>query len=289
MARTVHVLSTIVILIAAVPGAASDLDAKVQARLKGAWAITDVEIYSNCSGTYSDNEIGPAGVSSKASRRFSPGELVKIDKVKVKRARVDLLTTIAVPVLSPYSDGPFDLFEVVECRAQLIFKVERALIKSGDVDRILEGVSAAVAIHPSQAVARASVDWNGRVREPFPPGYDLTLATYHRWKAEQTNAAVAAAIDRAGDEAADAVDDVERDPDYLDGLAAGVEEMRRMSISTCTSCIEARFSTWEDSPPSGKSSAWKRGYETGQRLVFNLYLLRELQLCFVPVPDAPAP
>jgi hypothetical protein len=129
--------------------------------------------------------------------------------------------------------------------------------------------------------------WNKRRRQPFPADYDLTLALYDHWKAEQTNAAVAARMDKATEEAADAADDIDRDPDYLDGFAAGAEEMRNEGPSDCAALIDASFYSWRDSPPSGNSSAWKRGWEDGQCLVFNLKLLDGLRHCYVPVPPAP--
>lgn len=287
MSRPLRCPLVITIVFVAVSVAASDLDDRLEGHLKGAWAVVDVELYSNCSGTYSDNQIGAAGVASKADRRFSPGELVKIDKIKVKRSRIDLLTTLAVPVLSSYTDGPFELYEVLECKAQLIYEVPRSLIKRSDSDAILETIGRAVKVFPDQRSATESELWNGRVQAPFPEDYELTLARYQYWKAEQTNAAVSAGIDRASEEAADIADDIARDPEYLDGFAAGAEEMRDSGPGDCAGLIEASFYSWKDSPPSGKKSAWKRGFEDGNRLVFHLILLRELRHCYVPVPPTP--
>ena len=118
-----------------------DLDDTLDKQFKGAWATVDVEVYSSCSGTYSDNTIGPAGVASKANRRFAAGELVKIDKIKVKRARVDLLTSLATPVLVARQDGPFELFDERECKAQLIFELPREVIKTSDADTVLAAVA----------------------------------------------------------------------------------------------------------------------------------------------------
>ena len=289
MYRILCALSTTALLLGSRPAPASDLEDRLRSELRGAWAIVAVEIYSNCSGTYSDNEIGAAGVSSKAGRRFEPGELVKIDKVKLKRSRVDLLTALAEPVLTAYSDGPFELYEVKECRAQLIFDLARDTVKNGDAASVLDTVTGRLKVFPSRAAAEESGLWNGRERRPLPADYDLTLALHARWKAEQINASIAEAIEHAGDEADETVDDIDRDPEYLDGFAAGVEEMRSLSIDDCSRLVDASFRSWRDSPPSGKDTAWKRGYEDGQRLVFYLYLLRELQHCFVPVPEAPGP
>jgi len=289
MTHLLRLLMVLAIVCASVSAAASDLEDRLRARLKGAWATIDVEVYSNCSSTYSDNHMGPAGVTSKADRRFEPGELAKIDKVKVKRSRVDLLTTLAVRVLTPYTDGPFELYNVLECQVQLIFDVPRSVIKSGDTDAVFEAIDRALTTHADQDSAMDSSQWNGRRRQPFPEDYDLTLARHQRWKAEQTNAAVATGIDRASEKAADIADDIDRDPDYLDGFAAGAEEMRHIHLDDCEDLIDASFYSWDEDPPSDMSATWKRGFDDGQRLVFHLILLRELRHCYVPVPADPAP
>ncbi len=288
--RRVCALVTMVVLFLGVgPVSASKLDDELDRRLRGAWAVLEVEVWSSCSGTYSDNTIGPAGVSSRANQRFEAGELVKIDKIKVKRARVDLLTTLAEPVLVSRQDGPFELWEERECQAQLIFEVGRTAIKSGDIDLIMSALTTAVTTHESQGDAQDSSDWNGRERRPYPSDYDQTLARYEVWQAEQTNAAVAAGIEKATAEAAEAAEDIERDADYLDGFAAGAEELQSLNINNCSTLIDASFSTWKERPPSGKESKWERGFDDGQSLVFHLYLSLELQHCFVPVPPSPRP
>ena len=289
MSRICSLATMLVLFLGVGPVSASKLDDELDRRLRGAWAVLEVEVWSSCSGTYSDNTIGPAGVSSKADERFEAGELVKIDKIKVKRARVDLLTTLAVPVLVSRHDGPFELWEERECQAQLIFEVGRTVIKSGDIDQIMSVLTTAVTTHKSQGEVQDSSDWNGRERRPYPSDYDQTLARYEVWKAEQTNAAVAAGIEKATAEAAESAEDIERDADYLDGFAAGAEELRSLDINDCATLIGASFSTWKERPPSGKNSKWDRGFDDGQSLVFHLYLSRELQHCFVPVPPTPRP
>jgi len=289
MNRILRALTTAIGLFAGGIATAAGLDDALDARFKGAWAILEVEVHSSCSGTYSDNAIGPAGVSSKAGRRFDGGELAKIDKVKVKRSRVDLLVTLAEPILVSRNEGPFELFDERVCKAQLIFEFPRTVIKHGDLDAVASAIGAALTTHPSQGTARESDDWNGRVRQPYPPDYDRTLALYEIWVAEQTNAAVAAAIEDATTEAAEAAEDIDRDADYLDGFAAGAEKMRSLDIDDCGRLIDASFHAFKKGPPSDVSGTWKRGFADGQSLVFHLYVARELGGCFVPIPPAPTP
>jgi len=289
MERTALLAIAVVLALAVGQASASQLDDELDRRLKGAWAVLEVEVWSSCSGTYSDNTIGAAGVASKADRRFEPGELVKIDKIKVKRARVDLLTTLAVPVLVAHRDGPFELWEERQCQAQLIFEVGRTAIKSRDADQIMGALMSVMSTHSSRDAAQDSDDWNDRERKPYPPGYEQTLARYERWKAEETNAAVAAGIERSIGAAAAAAEDIENDPDYLAGFAEGAEEMQEIYLSDCTSLIDASFASRKENPPSGKSKTWKRGFSDGQRVVFHTRLAHELQSCYVPVPRSSGP
>ena len=289
MFRILVFLAVVGISFGAFPSAADDLDDRLDKQLRGSWAILKVEVYSSCSGTYSDNKVGEAGVASKAHRRFAPGELVKIDKIKVKRARVDLLTSLATPVLVARQDGPFELFDERECKAQLIFELPREVIKTGDADAVLAAIGSAITVFSSQSAAMDSTDWNGRVRQPYPPDYELTLARYEIWKAEQINIAVTAGIDRSVAEAAEAADDIESDADYLDGFAAGAEKMQEIRLSDCAQLIDASFNSWKKNPPSDKEKTWKRGFLDGQRLVFHVRRARELKGCYVPVPAAPLP
>ncbi len=284
MARLVAAFATVCTLFGAIQATAGGLDDELDSKLKGAWAVLSHEVYSSCSGTYSDNQIGAAGVASKAGRRFEAGELVKIDKIKVKRARVDLLTTLAEPVLVPRHDGPFELWDERECKAQLIFEIGRSAIKRGSADEIMASLTAAMTPHGSLDSARDSDGWNGRERRPYPDDYEGTLARYEAWKAEQTNAAVAAGIEQAIDEAAGVAHEIEQDAEYLDGFAAGVEEMESLEIDDCSRLIDASFSSFKERPPSGKTSTWNRGFDDGQSLVFYLHISRELRRCFVPVP-----
>ena len=278
---------TVFLLAAAAVAGGSELGDRLDRELKGAWGVLEVEVYSACSGTYSNNEVGGSGVASKAPRRFNPGELVKLDKVKVKRSRVDLLMTRIEPVLVLRVDGPFELYDERHCQVQLIFNVPREVIKTGDVETVLELVRSAFTIHPSPEAARDSDDWNGREREPFPAVYEMTVARYAVWKAEEANIAIAARAAQALAEATNIVDHIDRDADYLDGLAAGVERMRSVTLGDCGVLVTARVSTYDRNPPSDQSSRWKDGYRDGQRLLFDLMLAERLKHCQVPVPRLP--
>jgi hypothetical protein len=213
-------------------------------------------------------------VDSKARRRFEAGELARMERVGVRRGRIDVFLDLAEGVLEEIHDGPFTLYE--PCKVQLRVPVpDRWTVEQAEawLAELLER-------HDSQRAAEASPAWNGRRREPFPGGYEQTLAAYEVWKATQKNAAVQARMDAAIEEASRLGERVQSDPEYLQGLAEGMEKVRDRHLGECGSLVSLSFY-----PESGKgSSERKRGYEDGQRLGWNLELLRRLKECFVPVP-----
>ena len=274
---------------AATSSSASELGDRLNRELKGGWGVLEVEVYSACGGTYSDNEVGSAGVASKAPHRFAAGELVKIDNVKVKRQRVDLMLTLAAPLRVSHMDGPYGLYDQRSCRVQLMVYVPRELVKGADLEALLAEVDEHVTLYASRDDAELSGDWNGREMEPMPDDYEETLQRHADWKAEQTNAAVRDGIDHALSEAAEAVDDMDDDADYLAGFADGAERMGSFSVTSCDSLLSLSFTGYRKSAPSDVSRDWKNGWEDGQKLVFHVLLADRLRSCLVRVPDFPLP
>ena len=276
-------------VLAASSATASDLENRLERELRGAWGVLEAEVYSACGGTYSDNTVGAAGVASKASHRFEPGELVKIDKIKVKRQRVDLLLTLAAPIRTSRMDGPFELFDERECRVQLIFPVPREQVKSGDAAALLDTVRTTITLYPSLTDAQESEAWNGRELEALPDDYAETLQRHAAWKAEQINSAVRIGADRALAASADIAEDLSDDPDYLAGFAEGAEEMSSLTLSNCSSLLGASYPVYRKNAPKDRPRRWRDGWDDGQELVFNVLIANRLQGCFVPVPPIAAP
>jgi len=274
-------------VLAASAAAASDLEKSLDSELRGAWGILEAEVYSACGGTYSDNTVGAAGVASKAGHRFDPGELVKIDKIRVKRQRVDLLLTLAVPIRTSHMDGPFELFDERECRVQLIFPVPREQVKSGDTEALLDTVRTTITLWPSLTAAQESEAWNGRELEALPDDYAEILQRHATWKAEQTNAAIRTGVDHALAAAANIAEDLSDDPDYLAGFADGAEQMSSLTISNCSSLLSASYTVYHKDAAKDQPRRWRDGWDDGQELVFNVLVANRLQGCFVPVPPAP--
>jgi hypothetical protein len=270
--------------VAASVSTASELGDRLDRELKGGWGVLDVEVYSACRGSYSDNEVSAAGVASKAPHRFTAGELVKIDNVKVKKQRVDLMLTLDAPLRVSRMDGPFELFDQRSCRVQLMVFVPRELVKNADLEGLLSEVRSHITLYASRDDAQMSDGWNGRETEPFPNDYEETLQRHAVWKAEQTNVAVREGIDHALSEAAEVADDIDDDDDYLAGLSAGAEKMTDFTTTDCGSLLSASFSTYRRNPPEDQSRDWKDGWNDGQKLVFHVLVADRLRSCLVPVP-----
>jgi hypothetical protein len=276
-------------ILASASAGASALADDLNRRFRGGWAVLEVEVFSNCSGSYNDNTVGELGISSNAGRRFAAGEIARIDRVKVKRRRVDVLLTLAHPVRVSQMDGPFELFEDRECKVQLMIPFTRDVIKTGDIGAISDRMASSMALFPSLEEAQASDSWSRRRPQPLPDDYQQTLQQHAVWKAEQINAEVGRAAAWALSQAAVIAQRLPDDDDYLAGFGAGAEEMKDLTLTDCTTLITAAPSGYRRSPPSGRSDRWREGWGDGQDLIFNLLVAERLNACSVPVPEVSSP
>lgn len=256
----------------------ADLEKDLNARWRAGLVVVKVPIASSCDGFYNDNDVVGNRVDSDARRRFDAGELARVERIGVRRGRVDVFLDLTEGVLEEIHDGPFTLYEPRTCKIQLRIPIPDRT----DTARAETRLSELLELHESAREAEASSLWNRRRREPFPENYEETLAEYQSWKAARTNAAIQTRMDAAIEEASRISDRLRSTPEYLEGFAAGVDKQRDRSFGDCGSLPGSSFSP--DSAGGGKSSDWNRGYEDGQRLAYNLELLRRLKGCFVPVP-----
>ncbi len=261
---------------------AAGLEESLNARWRGGWVVVRPSVASSCDGYYNDNLVAGDHVQSSARRRFDPGELTRVERIAVKRGRVDVFLDLAEGVLEERHDGPFTLYDPKECRVQLQVPVPAR----SEAEAVEARLAELLDLRGSRQEAEASPAWNRRRREPFPDNYEQTLAAYKSWKAAQVNAAVMDRLDGAIEEAAHITDRLRSEPEYLEGFGKGVDRGRNHWQGDCPSLLRATFSP--DSGDSGKGSDWRRGYEDGQRLAWNLELMRRLKRCFVPVPAAPS-
>lgn len=120
--------------------------------------------------------------------------------------------------------------------------------------------------------------------EPYPADYETTLAELAVWRANQTNAAVQAQLDRAVEETSGLSDRLSTEPDYLSGLAKGVQAARGVDPGECPRLLSFDLQRFRRQAASSATPT-DRGYQDGQLLVLGLELVRRLPGCFVPVPE----
>jgi hypothetical protein len=175
----------------------------------------------------------------------------------------------------------------------LEIQLDRELTKSKDVTGIDRLIAEIIDRFETKEAAYAAEGWNARETEPFPEDYELTLARHAAWKAEQTNLAIDHKRDNALAQVKSTGRGIDDDPDYLAGLAAGVDEMNRWETTECAQLMSRGFDTVRKKVPEDRRAdteqdqRWRRGYEDGQRLVYNIALLERLEVCYVPVPPVP--
>lgn len=288
MLRTV--LAALACGLAVAGPAEANLEKELERAWVGAWVVARVETASDCSGTYTNNEVRGRLSSSKGSRRFAEGELARVDKLNLRSDRVDLYLSVAEPVLVARTDGPFTLYDERSCRVQFMVDVPRTTIKGARRDEVDAILLEAVERHENAAAARRSRAWNGRERDPYPRDYEETLARHAAWKAEEVNRALAASRMAALDAASQALERVTEDPNYLAGFSAGVDAQRSRSTPSCSDLAGARFESGEQRPPTDRRGsspaerAYQRGFRDGQLLAWGTRVARAVEGCFVAVP-----
>jgi len=267
--------------------AAKELQTGIQSRWLGAWAVVRLDTYSDCSGMYTNNRVNGVLVRSTGASKFDTGELVRVDKVDLKRSRLDVLLSLVEPVLVAYQDGPFTLYREASCRVELEVELPRVEVKDKQAQAIDARLLELLERHPNEAGARASRLYNDRQRESYPEDYARTVHRHAVWRAEQDNALVQARIDIAVEESSHAVQRVKESSAYLAGFGEGVEAARKTRLDSCASMLAldlAAIRAGAAAAKPGVEAEIRDGFGDGQLVAFGVELVRRLPSCFVPVP-----
>jgi len=265
----------------------------VRARWRGAWVVVESEVYSNCAGGYHTNKLSGTLVTNRGGHRFLPGEIGKVQRVQLKKKKVDLMISLEVPYLVSHQDGPFTLYDERACGISLEIRLPRELTKAKDVAGIDRMIDELLDRYDTKEAVLQSGGWNERETDPFPDDYPLTLARHAAWQAEQTNLAIDRKREAAFEQVKAKGRAIDDDPDYLAGLAAGVDEMNRWEATECGPLVARSFDSVKKKAPEDRRAdtvedgRWRNGFEDGQRLVYSIVLLERLEACYVPVPVVP--
>jgi hypothetical protein len=271
--------------------APAGLEDELEARWLGAWVVTAVETYSDCAGLATPNRLNGRRVHSRGRRAFKPGEVARVEKVDAKRSRLDLRVALAEPLLASRQDGPFTLYDEVQCPMELEVELPRAMVKGDDMAGIEKLLSPILLRFDTEDEAKRAKLWNRRRRDPYPQGYERTLAEHAAWRAQQTNAAVEAALERAREEAGRVAERMGSDADYVAGFVKGVEAGRGARSPSCEQLVNRNLAPPVRSGQAAGAAAnaaqtrWTQGFQDGQTLALSLDQLRRLPGCFVEVPE----
>jgi hypothetical protein len=267
---------------------AADLEDELTGRWRGSWVVLRLDVRSDCGGAYTNNRVNGRRVSSSGIQSFAAGELAQIDRINLHRARIDLKVTLAEPVRTAWQDGPFTLYRQTSCRVELETELPRSAVAKRDVAAVERALGQALERYDERGEAEASQARNRRQVEPYPEGYDDTLAEYGRWKAEQVNVAVRDRIVQAQAETDRVAARIDSDGDYVAGFAEGVERARAIGWPACEALVRGGVDGFVTRTTAAqKTDAERRhgrGFEDGQRLLVSLELTRRLPSCFVDAP-----
>lgn len=271
---------------AATPAAASELEDLLRSAWVGRWVVLETGAFSDCRGAYTNNRMRGREPVSRGDHRFASGELARVDNLHLQRQRIDLLVELAEPLRVSFRDGPFELYEQLECRVELQIPVPRRMVRQRQREGLEGALDDLLERHERVEAARRSALYNGRRVEPLPAGYEETLAAYHAWKEAQLVLALRARLEEALDRAAAIAARAPSTLPYAQGLVLGVREAssdHRLSGTGCAELVGLELSPDRRAAPAeladDDAEEWEDGYREGQLLAFEIELARQIERC----------
>ncbi|PIE01127.1 MAG: hypothetical protein CSA81_12805 [Acidobacteria bacterium] len=261
------------------PLTAGRLQTELNHRLKGGWVVLSTEVSSSCDSGFTNNTVNQNRVLGKASYSLSAGELGQIYSIDLKRSRVDVHIKLETPLRISWVEGPFQLYEHRSCGIELQVELPRKWVKSRKIEEIIGAIYQVVEPFPTREAAMSSSSYNGRETEPFPEGYQQTLAEYEVWKIEQMNIKIHQERQQSLELVNSILARVSDSPDYSRGFVAGIKDIQRELSWDCDDLIDAAFHP--DRPPSAAraSSEYTNGYKDGQEVAYHTARAERLFRC----------
>jgi hypothetical protein len=285
LSSRVAVLTCAALLALGTPAVASRTEDELRTAWVGRRVVLRAAAISNCDERYTNNRMRATQPSSGGRHRLDPGELGRVENLHLQRARIDVLITLLEPLRVEFRDGPFQLYEQLECRVELEVPAPREAVRQGAIDRLDDLLRGLLELDNDPLPAEESPIWNRRQVEPLPADHAERLADYRAWKQEQLYLALRGRLAEALDRAADIAARVDRSVPYARGLVFGAREFEpeRIFSAACEELPNKRFSSsWSKAPEEleGRDERhWKDGLEDGQRLRFEIALARRLERC----------
>ena len=218
-------------------------------------------------------------------------ELAQVKKISVQRSRIDIFLNLDERRLTGHQDGPFTLYNRLDCRVELEIEAPRQMVKQKNLDGLDRLLLVAMDRHTAYQEARNSEMWNERVCQDLPADYPETLFQHSVWQAEQVNAGIESVLTRSFDALVETSAAVQNDPDYLEGFGHGVDLARAGSPrNECPALMGAGLAVPTVKPPhdladDAAAHRWRKGHHDGFLYIRAVNLQRYLPACFVPVPQ----
>jgi hypothetical protein len=265
-------LSVLPLVVAGAPLAA-DVEGDLKASVVGLYGLARSPLLSECSDSYTNNQVAGGRISGKAGQRFAAGELVRIDNLKLGSfAGLQVYLSIVEPYRMTWQDGPYEVHDQRRCRVQLDFEVPRDVRK--DAGKSRAAIEAAVALFDLEAAARKDPAWNRREVEPYPDGWEKTKKEWQAWRKTQQNRRVREKTEEILEQAERVISYMPSDAAYLASFGAGARDRSSESWSDCDAMLSATFYV----TGSGENT---RGWADGQLVSWAAQLARALADCYV--------
>lgn len=284
-------LTPIFLLILSGSPAYAGLQDDLNRNWRGAWVIVNGDVYANCDGSYTKNEVNGRLVAGEGRVILPTGELAKVHKIDLKKARVDVRLDMQEKALISYQDGPFILYREADCQIELMVRMPGGRAKELGIQGIETELDVLLDRYLSVSEAQQSPSWNRRQRKSYPPDYERTLADYRVWKVEAYNQGVQDRIDDAVDRSSRFLASIQNlrtsgdryREEFANALVYGIILMTENLRGSCEQLLESQPGHYAQRV-NVSSRAATDGYNIGQQLAFYVTIASQLQSCYANVP-----
>jgi hypothetical protein len=281
-------------------GRPQPLGNRLEDRWTGAWVVTATETFSDCAGTYTDNEVTGTRVASRGGERFEAGIPAHIDSLEMMRDQLKVRMTLSINMMAEREHRDFTLRALSPCEVVMKVLLPPDVHRGGG-----DGDLFAVEALMGQVIEKESDERSAILASNFLPQTDPeyavargeVLARQEQRRTTVDTQAVEARLEQWRAETALLSRQMSQDPDYLAGFGRGVEAQRAAAPATCADVLRSDPSLAPVrgdngaafAARGGRQKAWARGYEDGVRLTQGLEALRVLPTCMPAAAEPSAP
>ena len=267
---------TVMLISLAAIAAAENLESVLERTYKGAWVLTRTEVWSDCTGFFTNNDITGTRVSSRGNRRFEPVSWLASTS-SASNQRIELYAVVDNACWY-CREGPFTLLDERACKVRVADRAPREVVRAGDPP--IHGFIETLTTFDSREAARHARSEPAKATLPARPLADA------RPLIGRSSRPTPAEIQAAALEEEPHRPTYRGQPDDLQAccIYPGCElvpaELLLPRLRVFPAAGTAPFA------PRGTNDilAFQRGFKDGQALVFHLELTRRTRGCFHSSP-----